>query len=254
MSGMKVSHHKVGGALSRSIARGFGLRHDQNVYHSDIFKSTRSRSSSYAKSHARSTLFGHEDVTGGRDLEYNDKLYWLIGKDTDVTVPNQSGAALEAMRAEVRKKGGSNFARQIVLLDFTGDEKRGAPIMRDLLGMGEYVRLIRAGIDYTPNHQGTPIAGTITHGSEQYTPEQFGDIVGTTNRLDERIPSNPGQSLERDGMPATKKSKTSEPIDMSGFRELSTENEWWSIQYPMIREHRENMSVLDEVPAHVWPE
>ena len=185
---------------------------------------------------------------------YNDKLYWLIGKDTDVTVPDRIGPVLDAMRYELVRRGGPRFASEIVLLDFTGDQNRSEPIMRKLLEMKESVRLVHAGIDHVENAQHIPIAETLTHPKGRFTPDQFGGIVSTTKELDAPIPSNPGQFLEGDGMPPANRSKTSEPIDMSEFRELSTELEWSSIQYPMIREHRENMSVLDEVPAHVWPE
>ena len=254
VSSMPVNSAKQGGALSRSIARGFGLRIDQSVYDSYLFQSRAGRSYATTERAPATVLFGQEEGQGAREWGYSDKLYWLIGKDTDVTVPDRIGPVLEAMRYELQRRGGPKFAQEIVLLDFTGDEKRGVPIMRKLLEMKESVRLVHAGIEHIQNAQHIPIAETLTHPKGRFTPDQFGGLVSKTKELDEAVPSNPGQSLEGDGMLATKKSKTSEPIDMSKFRELSTENEWWSVQYPMIREHRENMSVLDEVPAHVWPE
>ena len=254
VSGMPVNSSKQGGSLSRSIARGFGLRNDQIVYDSYLFQSRVGRSYAITERDPATILFGRVEGQGARNWRYSDKLYWLIGKDTDVTVPDRIGPVLDAMRYELGRRGGLQFASEIVLLDFTGDQNRSEPIMTKLLEMKESVRLVRAGIENVQNAQHIPIAGTLTHPKGRFTPDQFGGIVSTTKELDASIPSNPGQSLEGDKMPDAKRSTTSEPIDMSEFRELSTEHEWLSVQYPMIREHRENMSVLDEVPAHPWPE
>ena len=193
VSGMKLKSDGRGGALSRSIARGFGLRNDQKVYSSHIFNSPPRHTAGYALTHASSVLFGHGDQSDERGWKYNDKLYWLIGKDQDVNDLSQFGPVLEAMRAEFRRRMKSDFASEIVLIDFSEGANRSHPIMTKLSSLGVSVRLVRAGIDYVPDHQRTLIAGTLTHGSGQYTPEQFGDIVGTTNRLDEPIPPVDGQ-------------------------------------------------------------
>ena len=190
VSGMKVNSINHGGILSRSIAEGFGLRGDQIVRGADMFNSNVSAKGRSLPSSAKSRGFNLLRTGGrkgdGSEWTLNKKLYWFIGKDEPVTTPNEIPEGLEGMR---RMK--SDFADEIVVIDFTGEANKSEPIIRELRGLATSVRLVKAGLDATKageNRYGEyKTADAITHGGVKYTVKDFGDLVDRSHELDEVI-------------------------------------------------------------------
>ena len=187
VSGMKLTSQNRGDALSRSIARGFGLKSDQIVYPSSIFNSTTDsigrRNPSPVQANPTKYLRGGQEDDGTK-WSLNEKLYWFIGKDEPVTEPNQLADGLEAMR--IARLG---FAEEIVIVDFTGDANKIGLIMGRLSGQAKSVRFVKAGLDVVEGPRSrygpTRIARTITRARVEYTPSEFGKLVNTTTLSDE---------------------------------------------------------------------
>ena len=271
VSGMELNAANQGGPLSRSIARGFGLRTDQIVYPSNIFNSTIDSRGRRLMSSAETRpgfLRGGGRKDKGTEWSLNNKLYWFIGKDEPVTEPNQLADGLEAMR--IARPG---FAEEIVVVDFTGDANKIGLIMGRLSGQAKSVRFVTAGLDVVAGrkHRGgsSQTAKAITRDGVKYTPGEFGHFVDT-NRISDEVPlgvlgGNPsspqpagatgtagqkrsGPSPQGGGIPGPKSSKTSEPIDVAGFHEFPLTPE----DYHIPHEDSDVLSVFQGVPKEAW--
>ena len=272
MSGMKTQYRNVGGPLSRSIAEGFGLQIDQEVYDSRIFHSFTNTRGRYVPSLAESNvswyLSGGGRKEDGTDWSLNKKLYWFIGTDEPVTDPTHLAADLKSMR---RMQPG--FADEIVVIDFSEDANLSDPIMKELSGLAKSVRLVKAELvrsrDQVSPGRGQVVhqtAEAITHSGVRYTVDKFGDRVDRTRDLDAGVlggnPSSPqpagatgtaGQkrsepSPQGGGIPGSKSSKTSEPIDLSGFHEFPLTPE----DYQTTHVGTDLLSALERVPEGAW--
>ena len=274
ISGLPVNKSNQGGALSRSIARGFRMRDDQIVRPSNIFMgiidSRGHKRPSSAEVNPRKYLSGGREEDGTK-WSLNNKLYWFIGEDEPVTVPNEIEAGLEAMR-----KIQPGFADEIVVIDFTGDANLSAPIMTKLSGLAKSVRLVRAGLETVPNFRGIPVTETITHDIHQYTPHKFGNLVDTTYQLDDvtQLVLTPlivpdatrGEStqfdvptvIQRVEQDTEDSSRPRSPINPSpqATEELHESIPGSSLQNPnaMLLGSREEelMSLVNEIPIELW--
>ena len=264
VSGMEVNSMNHGGALSRSIARGFGLRSDQIVYPSDIFMGVKDSRGFVRQSSAEtraSILNGGGRRDEGTAWKVSRKLYWFIGKDEPVTDPNRLESALDRMR-EIRP----GFADEIVVIDFSGDANKIGPIMRRLSGQAKPARLVEAGLvlGKVTGHRRSPYrpAEAMTHGGEQYTVDEFGDRVKRTRDLDSGVlegnPSSsqkagatgtagqkrPGMSLDGDETSVSNNPKTLSPAQQY---ELSTERYTTSAHMDSYL-----LSAFEGVPEGAW--
>ena len=187
VSGMKLNVNNQGGPLSRSIARGFGLRTDQIVYPSNIFNSTIDSRGRRLMSSAETRpgfLSGGGRKDKGTEWSLNKKLYWFIGTDEPVTEPNQLVEDLQRLRG-----ARLGFADEIVVIDFSGDANKIGLIMGRLSGRDKPARLVTAGLDVVEGpktrYRPTRIARKITRERVEYTPSEFGKFVNTTTLSDE---------------------------------------------------------------------
>ena len=188
VSGMPLNAANQGGPLSRSIARGFGLKSDQIVYPSSIFNSTtdsigRERPSPVQVNPTK-YLRGGGRKYEGTEWSLNKKLYWFIGTDKPVTDPNRLALGLQRLRG-----ARLGFADEIVVIDFSGDANKIGLIMGRLSGRDKPARLVTAGLDVVEGpktrYRPTRIARKITRERVEYTPSEFGKLVNTTTLSDE---------------------------------------------------------------------
>ena len=188
-SGMEIVSNNIS-LMAESIATGFGLQPGQKVRNATkgFRASTAHGRRSYVERRPEQILWGSSEQPDIGLWEYSDKLYWFIGKDEPVTLPDRLQQGLETLRKTYRDRVGSGIASEIVLIDFTGDENRSAAIMEGLSGTVNSLRLVKADIVPGTNHFGTPIAKAITHGSTEYDLKDFGAFVGAITDPDQVTP------------------------------------------------------------------
>ncbi len=81
---------------------------------------------------------------GDRKFHYDDRLYWFIGDDKDIVLPTHFHESVQRIRAASREKfalfdyASPNFARNIVLVDFTQPGSDAIRRVSEFLSGGEY--------------------------------------------------------------------------------------------------------------------
>ena len=113
-------------------------------------------------------LYGDPDRR--REYTFDDRFYWVFG-DGPATVPEEIELGLQHLRIWQE-----DFAREIVLLDFSSTRRAHEPILTDLLEIGESPTVITAEVLTDERGSDLPATGFMV-GEIRYTPEEFGQLV-----------------------------------------------------------------------------